>query len=56
MTAFFGTIAVVPRLPKSMFKIPVREINTIITSIFKNSGFLAEQSAREKSSLGSLSR
>lgn len=56
MTVFFGTIAVVPRLPKSMFDIPVRETNTNITSIFKNSGFLAEQSVREKSSLGSLSR
>lgn len=56
MTVYFGTLTGVPRLPKSTFEIPVREINRIITSIFKNSGFLAEQSVREKSSLGSLSR
>lgn len=39
-----------------MFEIPVKEINTITTTIFKNPGILAEQPVREKSSLGSLSR
>lgn len=56
MTVYSGTITVVLRLPKFMFDILVREVNTITTSIFKNPGSLAEQPASEKSSLGSLSR
>lgn len=52
MTVYSGTIPAVPRLPKFMFEISVKDINTITTTIFKNPGFLAEQPVREKSSLG----
>lgn len=41
---------------KIMFKIPVKEINTISITIFKNPCFLAGQPMRDKSSLGSLSK